>query len=45
MIYSIIVELLLQARNYIQSLPPLKKKNFKDVFRGANPLGKYNKIW
>ncbi|XP_028046290.1 mitogen-activated protein kinase p38b isoform X3 [Monomorium pharaonis] len=26
------------ARNYIQSLPPLKKKNFKDVFRGANPL-------
>ncbi|KAF7992963.1 hypothetical protein HCN44_005744 [Aphidius gifuensis] len=25
------------ARNYIQSLPPLKKKNFKDVFRGANP--------
>ncbi|XP_025154224.1 mitogen-activated protein kinase p38b isoform X1 [Harpegnathos saltator] len=27
-----------EARNYIQSLPPLKKKNFKDVFRGANPL-------
>ncbi|KYQ46244.1 Mitogen-activated protein kinase 14B [Trachymyrmex zeteki] len=26
------------ARNYIQSLPPLKKKNFKEVFRGANPL-------
>ncbi|XP_043480711.1 mitogen-activated protein kinase p38b-like isoform X2 [Leptopilina heterotoma] len=27
-----------EARNYIQSLPLLKKKNFKDVFRGANPL-------
>uniref|UniRef100_A0A1B6EAR8 mitogen-activated protein kinase n=2 Tax=Clastoptera arizonana TaxID=38151 RepID=A0A1B6EAR8_9HEMI len=27
-----------EARNYIQSLPPLKKKNFKDVFKGANPL-------
>ncbi|KAK2580501.1 hypothetical protein KPH14_006237 [Odynerus spinipes] len=27
-----------EARNYIQSLPPLKKKNFKDVFHGANPL-------
>ncbi|KAJ1530492.1 hypothetical protein ONE63_005390 [Megalurothrips usitatus] len=27
-----------EARNYIQSLPPLKKKDFKDVFRGANPL-------
>ncbi|XP_015509390.1 mitogen-activated protein kinase p38b isoform X2 [Neodiprion pinetum] len=26
------------ARNYIQSLPPLKKKDFKEVFRGANPL-------
>ncbi|XP_021942325.1 mitogen-activated protein kinase 14B-like isoform X1 [Zootermopsis nevadensis] len=26
------------ARNYIQSLPPLKKKDFKDVFKGANPL-------
>ncbi|XP_014207353.1 mitogen-activated protein kinase 14B-like isoform X1 [Copidosoma floridanum] len=26
------------ARNYIQSLPSLNKKNFKDVFRGANPL-------
>ncbi|KAG7197570.1 hypothetical protein KM043_001325 [Ampulex compressa] len=26
------------ARNYIQSLPTLKKKNFKEVFRGANPL-------
>ncbi|XP_026272791.1 mitogen-activated protein kinase p38b isoform X1 [Frankliniella occidentalis] len=26
------------ARNYIQSLPPLKKKEFKDVFKGANPL-------
>ncbi|XP_074115717.1 mitogen-activated protein kinase p38b isoform X2 [Cotesia typhae] len=26
------------AKNYIQSLPPLKKKSFKEVFRGANPL-------
>lgn len=26
------------ARNYIQSLPPLKKKDFKDVFKGANLL-------
>ncbi|XP_058792436.1 mitogen-activated protein kinase p38b-like isoform X1 [Phymastichus coffea] len=26
------------ARNYIHSLPPLKKKNFKEVFQGANPL-------
>lgn len=26
------------ARNYIQSLPPLKKKDFKEVFKGANPL-------
>lgn len=30
-----------QARNYIQSLPPLKQKNFKEVFKGANPLGIY----
>ncbi|GLH15317.1 Eukaryotic translation initiation factor 2-alpha kinase [Gryllus bimaculatus] len=27
-----------EARNYIQSLPPLKKKDFKEVFKGANPL-------
>ncbi|XP_011499070.1 PREDICTED: mitogen-activated protein kinase 14B isoform X1 [Ceratosolen solmsi marchali] len=27
-----------EARNYIRSLPRLKKKNFKEVFRGANPL-------
>nr|APA33994.1 seminal fluid protein [Nilaparvata lugens] len=26
------------ARNYIQSLPPLKKKDFKEVFKGANAL-------
>lgn len=26
------------ARNYIQSLPPLRKKDFKEVFKGANPL-------
>lgn len=30
--------LLLQARNYISSLPPTKKKNFNEVFKGANPL-------
>jgi len=28
-----------QARNYIQSLPVLRKKDFKEVFKGANPLG------
>lgn len=33
--------MLQQARNYIQSLPALKKKEFKDVFMGANPLGKF----
>ncbi|XP_046388977.1 mitogen-activated protein kinase 14-like isoform X2 [Ischnura elegans] len=27
-----------EARNYIKSLPVLKKKDFKDVFKGANPL-------
>ncbi|CAB3361108.1 mitogen-activated protein kinase p38a-like isoform X2 [Cloeon dipterum] len=27
-----------EARNYIQSLPVLKKKDFKEVFKGANPL-------
>nr|CAD7393040.1 unnamed protein product [Timema cristinae] len=27
-----------EARNYIQSLPPLRKKEFKEVFKGANPL-------
>lgn len=26
------------ARNYIHSLPPLKKRDFKDLFKGANPL-------
>lgn len=26
------------ARNYIKSLPPMRRRNFKDVFRGANPL-------
>lgn len=28
----------LQARNYIKSLPITKKKDFSTVFRGANPL-------
>ncbi|XP_037910535.1 mitogen-activated protein kinase p38b-like isoform X2 [Hermetia illucens] len=27
-----------EARNYIKSLPIMKKRSFKDVFRGANPL-------
>ncbi|CAD6993901.1 unnamed protein product [Ceratitis capitata] len=26
------------ARNYIKSLPPMKRSNFKDIFKGANPL-------
>lgn len=26
------------ARNYIRSLPPMKRKDFKDVFKGASPL-------
>lgn len=26
-----------QARNYIKSLPAMKKRDFRDVFRGANP--------
>lgn len=28
-----------QARNYISSLPHMPKRNFADVFIGANPLG------
>nr|AIY23112.1 p38 protein [Penaeus chinensis] len=27
-----------EARNYIRSLPHMRKKDFKQVFRGANPL-------
>ncbi|XP_071445195.1 mitogen-activated protein kinase 14-like [Hetaerina americana] len=27
-----------EARNYIKSLPVMKKKDFKNVFKGANPL-------
>lgn len=30
-----------QARNYINSLPCMPKRNFADVFIGANPLGKF----
>ncbi|KAK4022115.1 mitogen-activated protein kinase p38b isoform X1 [Daphnia magna] len=26
------------ARNYIRSLPPMKRKDFKQVFKGASPL-------
>lgn len=29
-----------QARNYIKTLPCMPKRNFSDVFIGANPLGK-----
>lgn len=29
-----------QARNYIMSLPHIKKKDFASVFIGANPQGK-----
>lgn len=35
---EIIISSPLQARNYISSLPPTKKKNFNEVFKGANPL-------
>lgn len=28
-----------QARNYISSLPHMPKRNFSDVFIGANPQG------
>ncbi|XP_014243512.1 mitogen-activated protein kinase 14A-like isoform X2 [Cimex lectularius] len=28
----------LEGRNYIQCLPVMKKKDFQDVFKGANPL-------
>ena len=28
-----------QARNFIKSLPQIPKRNFADVFIGANPLG------
>lgn len=31
-------DLNLQARNYIKSLKVMKKRDFKDVFKGANPL-------
>ncbi|EDS34807.1 mitogen-activated protein kinase 14 [Culex quinquefasciatus] len=27
-----------EARHYIRSLPKTEKRNFSDVFRGANPL-------
>merc|ERR1719228_2766323 len=27
-----------EARNYIRSLPKMEKKNFHEVFKGANPL-------
>ena len=35
---SFLTSPLLQARNYISSLPTRKKKNFSEVFKGANPL-------
>lgn len=36
---AIFATIVLQARRYIQSLPVMKKKDFKRVFEGANPLG------
>lgn len=30
--------IIIQARRYIESIAPQKKRDFKDVFRGANPL-------
>lgn len=33
-----------EACNYIKSLPPMKKRNFKEVFKGANPEGDFCKI-
>ena len=29
-----------EARNYISTLPLMKKKNFSEVFQTANPAGK-----
>lgn len=29
-----------EARNYIRSLSHMERKNFSEVFKGANPLGK-----
>ena len=37
---SLILFCFSQARNYIRSLARMEKKNFHDVFKGANPLGK-----
>ncbi len=31
-----------EARNYIRTLPIMRKKNFRDVFKGANPDGMSN---
>lgn len=30
-----------EARNYIKSLPVMKRQNFKEFFKGANPNGKF----
>jgi len=30
-----------EARNYIRTLPIMKKKNFKEMFKGANPDGMF----
>lgn len=35
-IYKLILSL--KARNYIKSLPTMKKRDFREVFRGANPF-------
>ena len=31
-----------QAQNYIRSLPKMERKSFSEVFKGANPLGKFH---
>lgn len=28
-----------EARNYIRTLPTMKKRNYKEIFRDANPEG------
>ena len=28
-----------EARNYVRTLPTMKKRNYKEIFRDANPEG------
>ena len=39
---SVSINVVLKARNYIRSLPKMEKKNLHEVFKGANPLGKFD---